>query len=225
MRNKEGKINQVTRNLTIFVSFVILCLIATLGINVISQNTEKANNKFMVEQSQTGLQNSDKETQQLIEVLKKREESAEVIFAAIKTLGDKKAKEAIPELIKYLNYEKVYAYKQSEYAGGVKIDGTEIGRTIPISGRYPATGALFKIGEPALPALVKVIEEEESNSVRSQNALYAIQQVFVEDGLKAVLYLEKTIPESLTPNGSKRLQLAAKKTKEKWDALQKILSN
>ena len=81
------------------------------------------------------------------------------------------------------------------------------------------------IGEPALPALIKVIEEEKANSIRSQNALYAIQQIFRGDSLKGVLYLEKAMTESKSINGSKRLQFAARKTKEKWDDYQKLLRN
>ena len=225
MRNKAEKINQVTRSFTIFVSIAVFCVIIIWGINVTSQKQESPNDKIIVEQNTDNLQDSDKEVQKMIEILKKKKDSPEIIFAAIQTLGDVKSNEAIPELIKYLDYEKVYIINQPKYVEGVEVDGTEIGRTIPISGYYPATAALFKIGEPALPALAKVIEDEEPSSVRSQNALYAIQQVFAEDGLKAVLYLEKAITKSRNQNGSKRLQLAAQKTKEKWDDLQKILSN
>lgn len=225
MRNKEIKKNQIMNRLTISMSFAIFCVIVLWGITVTSQNQEKQNNKTTVERNVDNSKDSNKEIHTLIETLKDKNKSPKVIFAAIQTLGKMKSTEAIPELIEYLDYEKLYSLKQPDYAGNVKIDGIEIGQTIPISGRYPATGALFQIGEPALPALVKVIENEKPSSVKSQNSLYAIQQIFVEDQLKAVLYLEKAVTESKSANGVKRLQLAAQITKEKWENIQNKLSN
>lgn len=225
MRNKEEKTNQITRHLTMFISFAIFCVIVVWGVNVTSQSRERPDNKIVVEQSMDDLQGSDEETQQLIEVLKKRDKSIEVIFAAIKTLGDKKAKEAIPELIKYLDYEKVYAYKQPEYAGSVKIDGTEIGRTIPLEGRYPATGALFQIGKSSLPALIKVIEAEKLESLKSQNALYTIRFIFRDDSSEAVEYLERAMKNSTTQEGQQRLLDVIEKTKKERLRIQNLKLN
>ena len=221
MNKNQEKIKQVLRRPTIFVSFIVLCVVIIWGINVTSQSQEKRIDKTLAKQNVDNSKSFDQEEQNLIEILKNKKESSEVILAAIKTLGNKKSTQSIPELIKYLDYEKLYPSRQPENVEGVKVDGFEVGRTITVSGRYPATEALIRISEPALPALVKVIEDEEPNCVRSQNALYTVQQIFVEDWLKAVLYMEKASTESKNPNGSKRLQLAAQKTKAMWDNLQK----
>lgn len=198
--------------LIIFVSFAIFCLIAILGINVISQNKEITDDKVTVEDSQTKLQDSD-ETQKLIKILTDKKESADVILATIETLGNMKANEAIPILTEYLDYEKICNRNPPKYVEGVEIDGTEIGprRTC---GSYPATSALIQIGKPSLPALVKVIEEEKSESLKSQNALYTIQQIFVEDLSEGVKYLEDAMNISATQMGKQRLLVAVEKTRE-----------
>jgi|GEM_PF-5515753 len=214
MKCKQIKATRSAQYITAFVSLAVFCLIVALGITVISQSNKKIGNEIPLEQSQAKLTGVDEEVQQLIEVLKKKKEPSEVV-AAIKILGDMKAKEAIPELIKYLDYEKKYNDEQPKYVEGVKVDGMEIGKTIPLSGRYPATIALFQIGKPALPALVQVIEENEVESVKSENALYTIQFMFRDDLSKSIKYLKDAMNNVLFQDRKSRLANAVEKTNAK----------
>jgi hypothetical protein len=62
-------------------------------------------------------------------------------------------------------------------------------------------------------ALIKVIEDEESKSLKNDNALYTIQLVFRGDLAKAVNYLEQSMNGSATKAGKERLQIAVDKIK------------
>jgi hypothetical protein len=124
----------------------------------------------------------------------------------IRAIGDKRIIESVPALIGLLDfkYENPLANPAvgfSRYAGIISSD-------------YPAVEALVQIGKPSLQALTKVIEDEETKSLKSDNALYAIQLVFRNDLLKAVEFLEKSVVDSPTRAGKERLQIAVDKTRE-----------
>jgi hypothetical protein len=65
--------------------------------------------------------------------------------------------------------------------------------------RYPATGALFQIGRPALPALIKVIETHESSSLESENAIYTVEGIFREALAEGTKYLREAAVRALSP--------------------------
>lgn len=207
--------------------FIVFALLLTLGVQVTSQDKKDMKAQNASNNLQNDSNQRDAEIQEFINVLESDDEklSSSTKINAIKRLGNAKVKRATALLIKYLDYEdkaEVLRTKPKTINGVTVITEQN---DLSLSERYPATGALFQIGESALPALVKVIENEEPNSLKSQNALYAVQQIFVEDWLKAVLYLEKAAAESKNPDGSERLQRAARETKKMWDALQKQSPN
>lgn len=218
MWNQKRKVIQGIRDrLATFLGLTAICVIFLLGTQVTPQGQERELIPTDVKRNVDNLAVPDDEVTKLIEILRKREAPPDIIITAIQTLGRLKAKEAIPELIRYLDFKKEYPTKQPEFIDGIKIDGTELGRTIPLSGIYPAAGALFQIGEPAIPALIAVIGAEESISVKSENALYALQQIFPDDLPKAVAYLEDAILKSRNPSRRRRLGVAVQKSKQELD--------
>lgn len=202
---------------------IIACLIGIWVISVNSQMEEKMNNKITAKQTQTSLQNSD-EIGNLIKTLKNQELKKafpQLIWEAIEKLGSIRDERAIPELIKYIDYEKKFEPRQKQDSNEI----THWDDPKPISGRYPATAALFQIGKPALPALVKVIEAEDAESIKSQNALYTVQFIFRDNLSEGIKYLEKSINEFITKNEKSRLQKAIEDTREKQLKLQNLKSN
>lgn len=227
MKEKKRS-NGITPYVKFSILFTILCLVAYLGINVFSQSEKNIENKSIVEQNHKDLQNSD-EIQKLIEILKNgeiKEKSSQLIIEAIQKLGNIKARNAIPELIEYLDFERKFESTQKQDPN-LKIDPLEVThwQDRPLSGRYPAISALFQIGKPALPSLVKVIKENDVDSVKSKNALEVIQLIFRDDLSEGVKYLENAVGESKTQDGQQRLQNALEKTREEWIKIQNSMPN
>lgn len=83
------------------------------------------------------------------------------LYSAIKLLGDLHANEAIPLLVKHLTLE--VFYKDTK-------------RTQPIEDRYPAVGALIKIGLPALKVLLTEIEISNDNKMSD-----LVSYIFIKD--------------------------------------------
>jgi len=199
-----------------------------LGNQVTSQSKEEMKPKSVsCNKQDDSKQDNDDEAQPFKDVLENNDENLlpDTKIKVIKRLGNIRAVNAVSSLSKYLDYEDKAEVlrRKPQTINGITVITQYNDLVLPI--QYPAVGSLIQIGKCALPALLKVIEKEEFDSVKSQNALYAVQQIFVEDWSKAVLYLEKAITESESSTESKRLQLAVQKTKEKWNSLQKLLPN
>jgi hypothetical protein len=222
VKDKQKSGSQSIRLLRIVLIIVFLSL--TVGIKGISQNSSKETSSSRIENNELTLK-TDAEAQKLIEILRKREASSEVILAAIKTLGDKRAKEAVPDLIKYLDYERQFDSRRPAYAGGVKVDGTEVGRTITISGRYPATAALIQIGKHSLLALLSVVKENDSESLKFENALYTIQFILRDDLSEAIKYFEKEKRDSDSEIVKQRISDAIEKTRKEYLTIEKSKVN
>src|SRR5262249_19097521 len=80
--------------------------------------------------------------------------------------------------------------------------------------RYPAVGALFEIGRPALPALVRTIEANRVDSLEGQNALRSIQNIFREDLNEGARFLEHAAEASSNEYSKQDLRQAAARLKE-----------
>jgi hypothetical protein len=105
-----------------------------------------------------------KEVTQLLEIIKNRNlvtESPDKLAQAIEALGQRRITEAIPDLIEYLDFRRIHKWEGT----GVIL------HPLPKEGDYPAVGALFSMGKPALPVLIKVVEENDIDSIKSKNAL------------------------------------------------------
>jgi hypothetical protein len=147
-----------------------------------------------------------KEVTQLLEIIKNRNlvtESPDKLAHVIEVLGQRRITEAIPDLIEYLDFRRIHKWEGT----GVVL------HPLPKEGDYPAVGALFSIGKPALPVLIKVVEENDIDSVKSKNALKIIQLIFREDLSEGVKYLESQLINSTSQDGKQRLQSAVEKTR------------
>lgn len=161
------------------------------------------------EKKKTKTKQLDENVQKLLKELNAENilaENPEKLSKIIDELGQRRISESIPNLIKYLDVE-----RKSKFNGGA------IGlRPLPIGGDFPAVSALFQIGESALPALIEVITKEQTDLLKSKNALRTIHLIFREDLSKAVEYLEKSMAQAETSGGKQNLQKAVEKTKDEW---------
>jgi hypothetical protein len=121
----------------------------------------------------------EEEIQRLLAVVREQglaEREPETLAKAIERLGELKAKQAIDDLILLLAFKKP-----------IQIDPKSPPiRPIPPWVRYPASGALIKIGRPAVPALVRAIERTSTDAVESENALKSIMLIFRDEPAEAV---------------------------------------
>lgn len=207
-----------------FVFFTAFSLLLVLGIKVSSQSEETVKDISKKEQDNSKKRKDD-EIQEFIDILENDtgEITRDAKISAIKNLGSPKKKRSIPILIKYLDYEdEARVNRRNLFPPSVNITEAD---DLFLDARYPAVGSISHFGKTALPALVEVIEKEESESVRSQNAIYAIKLIFSADWSEGVLYLEKASTESKVPNGGERLQKAAQQIKEIWQRNQELRNN
>lgn len=130
--------------------------------------------------------------------------SEQEVAEAINQLGQLRATESIDDLVKLLSFKQTFWWEKSNSDAVIEI------RPVTTAGRYPAVGALFSIGEPALPALTRVIVSESGSSLRVANALEAIGLIFREKTGGAVNYLSEAALK-VKGTGASRLRAAAKK--------------
>jgi HEAT repeat protein len=116
------------------------------------------------------------------------------VAEAIRSLGRRKAQAAIPYLIDLLGFR----YRRPS-EGGLRR------RPIGVSSRYPATGALFAIGEPALPSLLEVVRTRDFDSIESKNARQTIRQILREEPGRADELFKEAAGKALYPVESDRL--------------------
>jgi hypothetical protein len=80
--------------------------------------------------------------------------------------------------------------------------------------RYPATSALFQIGKPAVPALLRVIARHESNSREAKNARYTVRVTFRGDSSGADNLFKEAAAKARTPEARQRLLKALETAQE-----------
>ena len=73
--------------------------------------------------------------------------------------------------------------------------------------RFPAVNALYLIGKPALPALVKVIENFDEQDLMSRNARYTMVVIFSGKLSEGVEYVTQAASKSSSALGSQRLSV------------------
>lgn len=143
---------------------------------------------------------SSKEVKQLIDILRNQrlqQVSPDKVVDAIKKVGRLKAVEAIDDLVKLITFNPV--------AEEEKVIGIVTER----SARYPAIDALFLIGKPSLPALIKVLEVRNREERTSINAVRTIASIFRGELPLAVKYLRNAASKSQSAQASKRLMSAS----------------
>jgi hypothetical protein len=97
-----------------------------------------------------------------------QESNPNLVARAILRLGDLKATEAIDDLVALLRFRVWLPYEKDPNAPKSE------DHIVTPARRYPAISALREIGPPALPALFKVIESHEPDSLETQNAMEVI---------------------------------------------------
>lgn len=129
-----------------------------------------------------------------------REEDPQRVARAINRLGVLRSDEAISDLSQLLSFRL-----------NSDSDSTGVYRRFRVEDNYPARSALFLIGEPSLPALIRVIEEHESNSLASENAIYTIMAIYRENPRAGIEYLREKATRASSPEAAQRLSEAAQK--------------
>lgn len=158
-------------------------------------------------------QSLDQETISLLTTIQDeqfRQREPEKFIRAIERLGEMRSQPAIPLLIRLLTFSRTFSWENKK----VEVDIADVEHPVGILGRYPAAGALFMIGKPSLPALVKVIEEQGRETIASQNALYTAKLIFRDEPSEGIAYLKTAATEASTTTGAKRLLYAARKFEE-----------
>jgi len=166
-----------------------------------------------------GLQSNDtsREIQALMGILQDEQahkDRSDLLLYAIERLGELRATAAIDHLVKLLTFRRTF--KLEEVSGG------RANKPVTPLGRYPAAGALAQIGKPALPALVKVIESNESGSDVSEAAIWTVREIFRPVPAERGMYLREAAAKASDTEGARRLRLAAKKED---DLLKRVLQH
>ena len=136
------------------------------------------------------------------------------VVHAIQRLGQMRAVEAIDDLVQLLAFARRFPWERDQKSDAV----VEIQPITP-GNRYPATSALYQIGRPALPALTRVIELDGLDSTRGQNALFAVQNIFIQDLTEGAKYLRQAAEISATAESARHLRQAAAQLNELADRI------
>ena len=130
------------------------------------------------------------------------------VRGAIQELGQKRCVEVIDDLVSVLTFRFPYPKDANEPGAGLQ--------PIFTGSRYPATGALFAIGTPALPSLLKVIETYDAGSLEAKNARYTGRTIFREEPTDADKFFKAAAAKARTREAKQRL-LKALETPESDD--------
>jgi hypothetical protein len=129
------------------------------------------------------------------------------VIKAIQRLGQMQAVTAIDDLIRLLGFQRTY----SEREGDPILSQV---RPTSILVRYPATEALAQIGQPALPALVRVIESADRRTMDSENALYTARLILRPWAGRAGEFFRDAAAKAVSVEAAERLWKAAEEADE-----------
>jgi hypothetical protein len=180
--------------------FILFCLLTTLALTGTSMKRE-----ILMSQSGDSVK---RETQSLLLKLrdeKLRQVAPKEVIAAIKRLGELRAQDAIGDLISLLAFRQIFPWESGE------IDSIQEIHPITTSGRYPATGALMQIGKPALQALTDALAQKQTGTLESENALFVVEYIFLDDPQEGVSYLTEAATKFSDAQSRGRLLNAARR--------------
>lgn len=183
---------------------ILLCVISALAVVLLglAGETVARNNRLPAAH-----QDGERRFLSILRDKQAQENQPDLVVAAIEQLGGMRSVAAIDDLVNLITFKRTLperATPSSPIQGGLPAGPMSV---------YPATEALFHVGEPALPALVAVIEASEPEALASQNALYTIMAIFREDREAGVEYLENAAKQAHNTEGSKNLLRAAERAK------------
>jgi hypothetical protein len=161
---------------------------------------------------------SDEQVNRLLMVVRDvslQKKDPEQVREAIQRLGRLKAAAAVGDLIKVLAFRPetrwdTMAHRTDKF----QVLDAPLGHSG--HGRYPAIYALVEIGLPALPALVKVIETNDFDSVESKNARVSVRLIFFGDPSKADEFFKEAAGKASTLEAKRRLLHALETADEDW---------
>jgi hypothetical protein len=130
----------------------------------------------------------------------------EQVVRAVQRLGEMRSTEAIDDLVELLAFSRRFDWERDDMVVEIQ--------PITRGNRYPATSALLQIGLPALPALVKVIEANNLDSIRGGNAMFAIEGIFRDEPIEGARYLANAAGTSSNEDSAKRLRRASETLKQ-----------
>jgi hypothetical protein len=148
----------------------------------------------------TQVESRDKEIAQLIAIIRNsqlRIEDPKKVVEAINKLGEMNAASAVDDLAQLLTFRLV---SLGERLTGITTEADQ---------RFPAVSALYLIGKPALPALVKVIENFDEQDLMSRNARYTMVAIFRGNLSEGVKHINQAASRSSSALGSQRLSIVA----------------
>jgi hypothetical protein len=180
-------------------NLIFFYLLTTLALTGISTRRE-----ILMSQSGDSVK---RETQLLLLKLrdeKLRQEAPQEVIEAIDRLGELRAQDAISDLVSLLAFRQIFPWERDS-----SLPIQEI-HPITTSGRYPATGALMQIGKPALQALIDVLAKKQTGTLESENALYVVQQIFLNDPQEGGSYLREAAAKFSDARSRDRLLNAAR---------------
>lgn len=136
-----------------------------------------------------------------------RENDPERVVRAIQELGELRNPAAIGALVKILTFRRWAAWE--------KDPNKPVDLSMPRSRGmiYPAVNALKEIGPPSLPALIKVIESHEPNTLETENAMEVIIDLSRYERSAYVQKLKDATESAATPEAAARLRKAAETLK------------
>jgi HEAT repeat protein len=130
------------------------------------------------------------------------------LAGAIRRAGELRTQESVDSLVRLLTFR---------YKSPREREAEDEGIFISVQQPYPAVSALFQIGEPALPALIRRIssDEGEEPGLARKNAAQAVMLVFREDPRKGICYFKAAAAKASSPLAMHWLEEAAESGR-KW---------
>jgi len=115
------------------------------------------------------------------------------VIGAIKQLGELKSADSIDDLIALITFRQKFDWEDINQGGIVYSQPPHL---ISALEHYPAAGALFRIGKPSIPALIKLIESNPADSLESLNAHTTIMIIFRDNPREGVRVLRKALAKA-----------------------------
>ncbi len=144
----------------------------------------------------------DKEIAQLIAIIRDsqlRIEDPNKVVEAIRRLGEMEAVSAVDDLAQLLAFRPI---SRQEILPGTPRIITEADK------RFPAVSALYLIGKPSLPALIKIVENFDDQDLMSRNAELTIVAIFRDKLPDGAEYVNQAASKSSAQGKQRLLNLA-----------------
>jgi len=120
------------------------------------------------------------------------------VAQAMRFLGTFHVAESAPRLTELLSYKRVIKNPM---------------KVLTPADEYPALGALIGIGEPAVPALIRVIAVASEGEVTRKNAIDALMTIYRENPVMGVRALENAAVNEPDPSAAQQLRVGVEEAR------------